>query len=141
SHESGRMTCRERVAGLVDAGTFREIGALAGPQRDNPFSAELVAPADGHVCGTAAIDGRPVSVIAIDGAVAGGSMGVIGSHKAKRAMDLANDGGYPVVMVVEGGGHRIQEGLDARSFAVGGAWRIGSWLDGLERLSGWVPTV
>ena len=66
---------------------------------------------------------------------------MIGSHKAKRMMDLAEDGGHPLVMVVEGGGHRIQDGLDARSFAVGGAWRIGGWLEGIERLSGWVPTV
>jgi propionyl-CoA carboxylase beta chain len=140
-HAAGRMTCRERVAALVDPGTFRELGALAGPTRDNPFNADLVAPGDGHVCGTARIDGRPVAVVAIDGTIAGGSMGVIGSHKASRLMDLANAGGYPLVMIVEGGGHRIQDGLDARSFAVGGAWRIGSWIDGLERLSGWAPTV
>lgn len=141
SHTAGRMTCRERVDALLDPGTFREIGALAGPVRDNAFNASLVAPADGHVCGTGRIDGRPVAVVAIDGSIAGGSMGVIGSHKATRLMDLANDGGFPLVMIVEGGGHRIQDGLDARSFAVGGAWRIGSWLDAMERLSGWVPTL
>lgn len=141
SHDAGRMTCRERVLALADAGTFHEMGALAGPTRDNPFNAELVAPADGHVCGTARIEGRPVAIVAIDGSIAGGSMGVIGSHKMTRLMNLANDGGFPLVMIVEGGGHRIQDGLDARSFAVGGAWRIGDWLDGMERLSGWVPTV
>ncbi len=141
SHAAGRMTCRERVAALVDPGSFREMGALANPTRDNPFIADLDAPGDGHVCGTARIDGQPVAIVAIDGSVAGGSMGTIGSHKATRLMDLANNGGYPLVMIVEGGGHRIQEGLDARSFAVGGAWRIGDWLDGMERLSGWVPTV
>jgi acetyl-CoA carboxylase carboxyltransferase component len=138
---AGRMTCRERVARLVDPDTFREMGGLAGPTRDNPFNADLVAPADGHVCGTARIAGRPVAVVAIDGTVAGGSMGVTGSHKATRLLDLAHDGGYPMVMIAEGGGHRIQDGLDARSFAVGGAWRIGAWLGALERLSGWVPTV
>jgi acetyl-CoA carboxylase carboxyltransferase component len=141
AHGAGRMTCRERVAALVDPGTFREIGGLAGPTRDNPFNADLHAPGDGHVCGTARIDGRPAAVVAIDASIAGGSMGTVGSHKMTRLMDLANDGGYPLVMIVEGGGHRIQDGLDARSFAVGGAWRIGDWLDGMERLSGWVPTV
>jgi len=141
SHAAGRMTCRERVDALVDPGTFHEMGALAGPTRDNPFNAGLVAPADGILCGTARIDGRPVAILATDGSIAGGSMGVVGSHKMTRAMDLANDGGYPLIMIVEGGGHRIQDGLDARSFAVGGMWRIGSWLDAVERLSGWVPTV
>jgi len=141
SHDAGRMTCRDRVEALVDPGTFREMGALAGPTRDNPFNANLVAPADGIIAGTARIDGRPVAVFATDGSIAGGSMGVVGSHKMTRMMDLANDGGYPLVMIVEGGGHRIQDGLDARSFAVGGMWRIGSWLDAVERLSGWVPTV
>ncbi len=141
THAAGRMTCRERIAALVDPGSFHEMGALAGPTRDNPFNADLVAPADGHVCGTARVDGRPVAIVAIDGSIAGGSMGVVGSHKGTRMMELANDGGYPLVMIVEGGGHRIQDGLDARSFAVGGAWRIGDWLDAMERLSGWVPTV
>ncbi len=141
SHDAGRMTCRDRILALVDEGTFREMGGLAGPTRDNPFNAGMHAPADGIVCGTARIDGRPVAVLATDGSIAGGSMGVVGSHKMTRMMDLANDGGYPLVMIVEGGGHRIQDGLDARSFAVGGMWRIGSWLDGIERLSGWVPTV
>jgi propionyl-CoA carboxylase beta chain len=141
SHDAGRMTCRDRIEALVDPGTFREMGALAGPTRDNPFNANLVAPADGIIAGTARIDGRPVALFATDGTIAGGSMGVVGSHKMTRMMDLANDGGYPLVMIVEGGGHRIQDGLDARSFAVGGMWRIGSWLDAVERLSGWVPTV
>ena len=141
SHDAGRMTTRERIAGLVDDRSFREIGQLAGPTQDNRFNAELVAPADGHVCGMARVDGRPVAVTAIDGSIVGGSQGVVGTQKHTRMMNLANDGGFPHVFIGEGGGHRIHDGLDSRSFAVGGAWRIGSNIDAMERLSGWVPTV
>jgi acetyl-CoA carboxylase carboxyltransferase component len=137
----GRLTCRELVSALVDADTFHEMGALAGPTRDTAFNADLVAPADGHVCGTARIDGRPVAIVAIDVTVAGGSQGVVGTQKHTRMMDLAHDGGYPMIYIAEGGGHRIHDGLDARSFAVGGAWRIGANLNAVERLSGWVPTI
>jgi acetyl-CoA carboxylase carboxyltransferase component len=140
-HTIGRMTTRELIAGLCDAETFREMGQLAGPARDNVFNAELVAPADGHVCGTARIDGRPVAITGMDASIAGGSQGVVGTQKHTRMMDLANDGGFPMILIAEGGGHRIHDGLDARSFAVGGGWRIGNNLDAMERLSGWVPTV
>ena len=45
----GKLSARQRVAALVDEGSFLETGGLAGPHRDNPWNADIEAPADGVV--------------------------------------------------------------------------------------------
>ena len=131
-HRRGKLTARERIAALTDPGTFREFGALvtgSGPD-GGPV------PADGVVCGTAEIDERPVVVVASDFTAAGGSNGAVGNEKIRRVYSLAGTRGIPVVMLLDGGGHRIHEGLDAKEFA------IGVDIQHLHtRMSGWVPLV
>ena len=131
-HARGKLTARERITALVDEGTLREIGALtAGTGPDG-----RPVPADGVVCGTAAIDERPVAVVASDFTAAGGSSGAVGNAKIERLCTIAATRGIPVVMLMDGGGHRIHEGLDAKEFA------IGVDVQHLHtRLSGWVPLV
>lgn len=133
-HARGKRTARERIALLVDDGTFREIGALARPEAPGPDGQPILA--DGIIIGTARIDDRPVVVMATDFTVAGGSNGLIGNEKQRRAMEIAATRGHPVVMLFDGGGHRIHEGLDARDFA--GGFDIQQMQ---TRLSGWVPMV
>ena len=133
-HGKGRLTARERVARLCDADGFREIGSLVEPQRDSPLHEGLVAPADGVVIGTGQVDGRPASVVAYDFTVAGGSSGKVGQQKLVRAIDRAIDCGMPLVLLLEGGGHRIQDGQDARRFASASVT-----FQALSRLSGWAP--
>jgi len=132
-HARGKRTARERIAMLTDAGTFAELGALAQPE-PGPDGATI--PGDGVVTGTALIDGRPAVVIATDFTAAGGSNGLLGNAKQKRCLELAATRGIPVVMLLDGGGHRIHEGLDARDFA--GGFDIQEMT---TRLSGWVPLV
>jgi propionyl-CoA carboxylase beta chain len=129
----GKLTARQRIARLVDAGSFREIGALARPAR-GPSDTPLFA--DALVTGSAAVDGRPVVVIATDFTVAGGSNGDLGNEKQRRCWEMAATRGIPVVMLLDGGGHRIQEGLDAGLF--GGGFDFQRLQ---ARLSGWVPMV
>lgn len=129
-HARGKRTARERIDLLCDASTFLEIGALARPEGTS------VLAADALVVGTAEIDGRPVVVIATDFTVAGGSNGEVGNEKQRRGWEIAATRGFPVVMLFDGGGHRIQEGLDARTFA--GGFDIQEMQ---ARLSGWVPMV
>lgn len=139
-HREDKLTARERVDYLCDDGTFDEIGQLAAP---NPTTPDVYdwdredAPADGIVTGVAEIDGRTVSVVASDFTVKGGSIGHTGGRKVKRALELAYRRRFPVVMLWEGGGHRIQEGLDARAFSRGddGSFSL------LAKLSGYVPLV
>jgi len=129
-HALGKLTARERIAALCDPGTFVEIGALATPETAPAL------PADGIVTGVADIDGRAAVVMATDFTVAGGSNGELGNEKQRRGWEIAASRGIPVVMLFDGGGHRIQEGLDARTFA--GGFDIQEMQ---TRLSGWVPMV
>lgn len=133
-HERGKRTARERIAMLVDKGSFREIGALARPEAPGSRGEPLLG--DGVVTGTARIDGRPVVVTSTDYTVAGGSNGLVGNEKWRRCSEIAATRGIPLVMLLDGGGHRIHEGLDARDFA--GGFDIQEMQ---TRLSGWVPMV
>jgi acetyl-CoA carboxylase carboxyltransferase component len=130
------MTARERVSALVDDSAIREFGSLVEPHRDNELNRDLVAPADGIITGTGKIDGRYVNVIAHDYTVYGGSSGKVGGLKLARAVQRSIDRGLPVVMLLEGGGHRIQDGMNAAHFA--GASPV---FQNMARTSGWVPTV
>ncbi|MBR0820199.1 acyl-CoA carboxylase subunit beta [Bradyrhizobium liaoningense] len=135
--ERGRMSPRARIAQLVDTGTFDEIGALASeePQAGQPHPRDK-SPADGVVTGTARIDGRPVAVFAQDFSVFGGSIGKLGSAKTHRLVKIAIRRGIPMVMMLDGGGHRIQGGQNSRHFA-----QANSMFHDLARASGWVPMV
>jgi acetyl-CoA carboxylase carboxyltransferase component len=134
AHSRGRMTVRERVALLCDEGTFNEYGSFAHP---DDFATLDQAPADGLVTGTALVGGRPVALAASDWTVAGGSDGKLGIQKLARIAELALRRGLPLVMLLEGGGHRITEGLDSRTFGHGGV----EGFEYLARLSGWAPIV
>ena len=132
----GKMTARERIATLADPGSWREFGALVTAAADTDVTRDLEAPADGIVTGLATIDGRPVVITSQDFTVYGGSSSVIGSLKLARAVDKAIDAGLPLIRLLEGGGHRIQEGLDARHFA-----SAKGIFNAFTRASGWVPIV
>lgn len=126
------MTARQRIAHLCDADSFREIGGLV---RDGDGTREE-RPADGVVMGTAMIGDRPAVVLAQDFTVHGGSSGKLGSAKIRRAIQQAMRDGAPLVMLLDGGGHRIQDGQDSRHFAQGSPT-----FHDFARLSGWVPVV
>lgn len=126
------MTARQRIAMLCDPGSFREIGGLV---RDDDGTREE-RPADGVVMGCARIGNRPAVVVAQDFTVHGGSSGKLGSAKIRRAIQQAMRDGAPLVMLLDGGGHRIQDGQDSRHFANGAPT-----FHDFARLSGWVPVV
>ena len=104
-HEKGKLTVRERIDLLFDAGTFVELGLLA-TDRDRSDD----APADGVVTGHGLVDGRQVWVIAYDFTVMAGSMGAIGEQfKASRVRELALRYRKPIVWLLDSAGARIQE--------------------------------
>ncbi len=125
------FTARERLALLCDAGTFTEMGGLV---RDEALGER--APADGMITGAARIDGRWAIVAAQDFTVFGGSSGVLGSAKLRRAVAQALQQGLPLVLLLDGGGHRIQDGQDLRHFA-----NANPMFHDVARMSGWVPMV
>ena len=130
------LTARERVAALVDDSKLSEFGSLVEPHRDNELNRDLVAPADGIITGTCKIDGRSVNIISHDYTVHGGSSGKVGGLKLARAVTRSIERGMPLVMLLEGGGHRIQDGMNAAHFA--GASPV---FQNMARTSGWIPTV
>jgi propionyl-CoA carboxylase beta chain len=114
-HARGRLSARERLDRLIDKGSFREMGALVTPEDgahdgdpEASTRARAQTPADGVAVGTAAIEGRPVVIFSQDFSVHGGSIGKLGSAKTQRALQIAITRGLPLVMVLDGGGHRIQ---------------------------------
>ena len=116
-HSRGKMSVRERITALCDAESFREFGMLVQPARETDMDAALNAPADGIVTGVGRIDGRLAAVAGNDPSVVGGSSGKVGMAKLERIVKRAIDSGMPLIRMLEGGGHRIQEGLDSRHFS------------------------
>ena len=130
-HKRATYTARQRISLLCDPGSFQEMGALV---RDQKLGDR--APADGLITGPARIDGRWVMLVAQDFTVFGGSSGVLGSTKMRRSVGQAMQQGMPLVMLLDGGGHRIQDGQDSRHFA-----NANPMFHDVARMSGWVPMV
>ncbi len=103
-HDAGRLTVRERIAALLDEGSFREIGALAGSASyDEAGGLAGFTPAN-FVTGTGRLDGRKVVVGGDDFTVRGGAAdaGIIG--KQIYAEQLASELRLPIIRLVEGTG-------------------------------------
>ncbi len=112
-HAKGKLTARERLGLLFDAGSFVEIQAFVAHRcRDFGMDSEK-APGEGVVTGYGLVDGRPVYAFAQDFTVMGGALGEMHAAKICRAMDLAREVGAPFVGLNDSGGARIQEGVDA----------------------------
>ncbi|MDZ4159105.1 MAG: acyl-CoA carboxylase subunit beta [Anaerolineaceae bacterium] len=110
-HEKGKLTPRERIALLVDAGTFQEIDAFR-LHRHTDFELEKDRYyGDGIVVGFGKIDGRMACVFAQDFSVLGGSFSEVAGKKLMKALDTALQAGVPVIGLNDGGGARIQEGV------------------------------
>ncbi len=91
----GQLDARARIDHLLDPGTFRELGTLVGD-----------VPGDGIVAGAGRIDGRPVMVGAEDFTVLAGSIGSGSTSKRWRIAELALAERIPLIMLLEGAGHR-----------------------------------
>jgi len=101
---SGKLTVRERVAALVDAGSFHEIGKIAGKGEygdDNQLAAFRASP---FVVGRGTVDGRPVAVQADDFSVRGGAGDAAIWQKLVFAEQMANEYRMPLIRLVDGTG-------------------------------------
>ena len=127
----GRLDARARVERLLDPDSFSELGTLVGGIREPGGPA---TPADALVAGMGRIEGRPVLVGAEDFSVMGGSIGPGAADKRYRLTQLAAQERVPLVMLLEGAGHRLTNALRPRG-------RGPNDLQGLASLSGLVPTV
>jgi len=114
-HASGKMTARERIEKLLDAGTFVELDQFVKHRCVNFGMEKEEAPGEGVVTGYGTVNGRLVYVFAQDFTVIGGSLGEMHAAKIVKVQDLSLKMGAPLVGINDSGGARIQEAVDALS--------------------------
>jgi acetyl-CoA carboxylase carboxyltransferase component len=103
-HAEGRLTVRERLDALVDAGSFHEVGKIAGRATyDEKNDLRTFTPSN-FVFGRATLDGRPVVVGGDDFTVRGGSADATIKDKHLQCEQMANQLRLPLVRLVEGSG-------------------------------------
>jgi acetyl-CoA carboxylase carboxyltransferase component len=107
-HSLGLMTARERIATLLDAETFREIGTFAASSEAHERHR---TPGDGRIAGFGRIAGRLVGVVADDATVKGASASATNIRKADRVYALSLKARHPLIFLGETRGSRIPESL------------------------------
>jgi acetyl-CoA carboxylase carboxyl transferase subunit beta len=122
-HYPFRISARERISQLADAGSFeeRETGLTTTDPlnfKDTKKYRERVRAAaqktstdEAVVCGIASIGGQPAVLAVFEFGFLGGSMGSVVGEKLARAIELAIDKHLPVLIVSASGGARMQEGI------------------------------
>jgi acetyl-CoA carboxylase carboxyltransferase component len=110
-HEREKLTARERLALLIDEGTFVELGIHGRPHFSQRAMEGVEAPADGVITGYGRVDGRMVAVAAYDFTVMAGSMGMTGELKVSRLRELALTKRMPFIWLLDSAGARIQEAV------------------------------
>lgn len=118
-HAKGILNVRERVAALLDDGSFEEIGLFGTPSLEEPI------PADGKITGFGRIEGRDVAVVAYDFTVKGSSSGPIGERKVAHIKSVATENGLPIVFLGESTGARMPDVMGGEGMAgLGGPTRF-----------------
>ncbi len=112
-HKAGRKTARERIAVLLDPGTFVETDKFVTHNCTDFGMEKNKILGDGVVTGYGNIDGRLMYVFAQDFTVFGGSLSRTNADKIIKIMDLAMKMGAPVIGLNDSGGARIQEGVES----------------------------
>jgi acetyl-CoA carboxylase carboxyltransferase component len=112
-HKRGKLTARERINLIVDAGSFVELDAFVTHDCSDFGMADKKFVGDGVLTGFGRIDGRLVYLFSQDFTVFGGSLSQSMAKKICKVMDLASKNGAPVIGINDSGGARIQEGVSS----------------------------
>ncbi|MCX5774056.1 MAG: acetyl-CoA carboxylase, carboxyltransferase subunit beta [Fusobacteria bacterium] len=119
-HRLLKMTASERVALLIDEGTFKEFDRDLETQNPIKFpeyaeklsiSQEKTDMKDGVISGIGKLNGIPVSIAVMEFNFIGGSMGIVVGEKITRAIEVGILHKMPVIVVSASGGARMQEGI------------------------------
>jgi len=109
----GKLTARERIAYLVDEGSFQELGLLMETRCTDFGVKDKHIMGDGVITGFGRINGRIAAIFSEDFTQLGGSLGRTHADKITKLMDMAADAKVPVIGILDSGGARIQEGVDS----------------------------
>jgi propionyl-CoA carboxylase beta chain len=112
-HGRGKLTARERIDLLLDPDSFEEIDMFVEHNCQEFGMADNKIPGDGVVTGWGTVNGRPIYLYAKDFTVFGGSLSLAHSRKINKVQDMALRNGVPIIGILDAGGARIQEGVDA----------------------------
>ena len=112
-HQKGKLTARERLALLLDEGSFEEFDMFVQHRCTNFGMDKIKYDGDGVGTGMGTIDGRLGYVFAKDFTVNGGSMSETMAQKICKVMDMAVRNGVPFIGINDSGGARIQEGINS----------------------------
>ena len=112
-HARGERTVREHVEGVLDPGSFEEVGTFVHSARADDAAS---TPGDGKIGGHGTIDGRPVTVAGDDITVKRGSSSVMGSERIRKLFAHAARCGHPIVYFGATGGARIPDALGSAGF-------------------------
>ncbi|WP_028581625.1 acyl-CoA carboxylase subunit beta [Desulfogranum japonicum] len=112
-HAKGKKTARERIAQLLDPGTFEEYDCFKRHRCHNFGMEKIQFDGDGIVTGYGKINGRPVYIYAQDFSVLAGSLSETLAEKIVKVMELGMKNGVPVIGLNDSGGARIQEAIEA----------------------------
>ena len=116
-HAEGHRTIRDHIDGLLDAGSFAEIGTFSRSMREADRDS---TPGDGKIGGHGTLDGRPVAVFGDDITVKRGSSSLVGSRKELRIYERALAMGTPIVHFGQTGGGRIPDLIGSEGISEAG---------------------
>ncbi|CAN5134095.1 acyl-CoA carboxylase subunit beta [soil metagenome] len=112
-HGKGKLTARERIALLLDEGSFEEFDMFVEHRGTEFGMADQKVPGDGVVTGWGTINGKIVYVFSKDFTVFGGSLSGAHAQKIVKVQRQAMKVGAPVIGLFDAGGARIQEGVES----------------------------
>ncbi|MGB6229054.1 MAG: carboxyl transferase domain-containing protein [Litorimonas sp.] len=113
----GKLTARERIEGLLDSDSFREIGKLAGSGEYDADGKFIRSSASNFIYGQGEIDGRPVVASADDFTVRGGASEAAIYRKFVHAEQMASEFGLPLIRMIDGtGGGGSVKSLEAMGY-------------------------
>jgi acetyl-CoA carboxylase carboxyltransferase component len=103
-HEGGRLTVRERIDNMLDPGSFKEIGSIAGKASYDSKSNIIGFIPGNCVFGRGTVDGRPVVIAGDDFTLRGGSADASIKGKPKMSEEIATQFRMPIIRLIEGSG-------------------------------------
>lgn len=112
-HNKGKLTARERIALLMDRGSFQEIDSFVTHRAVDFGMSDKHYYGDAVVTGYGRVNGRLTFVFAHDFTILGGSVSEVVGEKISKLMDLAAKNGAPLIGLNDSGGARIQEGVSS----------------------------
>ena len=116
-HNKEKLTARERIARLIDPGTFVELGLFAKHRCTRLGMDKRELPADGVITGYGEVQGRTVFVYSQDFTVMGGSVGPVHQKKMADTAAMAYEARAPLIGLYDSAGARLQEGSENITFA------------------------